>query len=609
MQYLSKSDYKVARDCITKLYYKKHNYLSLDNDDEYLQLLAEQGYQVGKLAQVLYPDGIEITGSIEECLNQTQILLQQDNIILFEATFLYNNQLTRVDILEKSGNSINIIEVKAKSIDTSKKKDINDIFLTKKGVVRSKWTPYLEDITFQYNLIQQLYKEWQIDCYIYLPDKSEKCLIDNLLEYLPITYTNNKYIVEYTGSREWLQNMQFLKRININIPVQILSNEVQDYTNIFLKTLNANNNTFERAQGALTSKCMKCNYRTEDINSGFIECWNPKFADINLQDSTVLDLSYFGNWKGNQEVIDSGYLELTNILDHETIFDGKHGLRRQIQVQHTLDNTEYIDYERLGQQFDQLVYPLHFIDFETYQSPIPLHKNTAPFHKIAFQWSCHTLDTPESKPVHREFLNTSKTYPNIKFVESLREYIGNTGTILIWSSYENTILRDIYNELPDGSDLKDWLYNNIRLDSDSDDVMTDIHKWCEKYYFHPLMKGRTSIKYVLAAIWTNNKWLHNIDWLQQYVKYDNNQNILSPYKTLDNNNSSSEQTGVHNGTEAMKAYINMLYRPNVNTQTQSELAYMLREYCKLDTLAMVIIFRYWYEQCKQKLRVCTARSN
>jgi CRISPR/Cas system-associated exonuclease Cas4 (RecB family) len=48
--YLSKSDFKVAQTCPTKLYYKKRGYPSVKDDDEYLALLAEGGSIVQKIA-------------------------------------------------------------------------------------------------------------------------------------------------------------------------------------------------------------------------------------------------------------------------------------------------------------------------------------------------------------------------------------------------------------------------------------------------------------------------------------------------------------------------------------------------------------------------------
>jgi hypothetical protein len=57
---LSKSDFKIARTCPTKLYYKKLRYPSTKDDDQYLELLAEGGFFVEKVAKLLFPEGQEV---------------------------------------------------------------------------------------------------------------------------------------------------------------------------------------------------------------------------------------------------------------------------------------------------------------------------------------------------------------------------------------------------------------------------------------------------------------------------------------------------------------------------------------------------------------------
>ncbi len=50
LMYLSKSDFKVASNCPSKLYFKKKRFPSLMNDNPYLQFLADGGYMVEKIA-------------------------------------------------------------------------------------------------------------------------------------------------------------------------------------------------------------------------------------------------------------------------------------------------------------------------------------------------------------------------------------------------------------------------------------------------------------------------------------------------------------------------------------------------------------------------------
>ena len=82
---LSKSDFKVARSCPTKLYYKKNGYPSANDGNEYMEYLAEGGYAVGKLATLHFPEGIRIQNELglESAIAQTKEELQfsQVNVI------------------------------------------------------------------------------------------------------------------------------------------------------------------------------------------------------------------------------------------------------------------------------------------------------------------------------------------------------------------------------------------------------------------------------------------------------------------------------------------------------------------------------------------------
>ena len=57
---LSKSDFELASSCPKKLVYKKASYLTKNDSNEYLEMLAQGGYIVSKYAQLTNPDGIEI---------------------------------------------------------------------------------------------------------------------------------------------------------------------------------------------------------------------------------------------------------------------------------------------------------------------------------------------------------------------------------------------------------------------------------------------------------------------------------------------------------------------------------------------------------------------
>ena len=133
MKVLSKSRYKLGLECPNKLFYtSKKEYANQKQEDPFLQALASGGFQVEELARLHYPEGklIEDRNSderydYEEKVRQTSKLLEQDNVVIFEGAFMFNNLFIRVDILEKRGNQINLIEVKAKSFrKNDPKKDV-----------------------------------------------------------------------------------------------------------------------------------------------------------------------------------------------------------------------------------------------------------------------------------------------------------------------------------------------------------------------------------------------------------------------------------------------------------------------------------------------------
>ena len=123
---LSKSDFKLARSCVTKLYYKERRYPQNSEDNPYLAMLAEGGYMVEQLAKVMFPDGIAVEydrADPEGSAAKTTELLQRDHVTLFEATLLKEGKLARVDILRKSGSRFELIEVKSVSFDSDASRD------------------------------------------------------------------------------------------------------------------------------------------------------------------------------------------------------------------------------------------------------------------------------------------------------------------------------------------------------------------------------------------------------------------------------------------------------------------------------------------------------
>jgi hypothetical protein len=195
-----------------------------------------------------------------------------------------------------------------------------------------------------------------------------------------------------------------------------------------------------------------------------------------------------------------------------------------IQIDNTKASSEWFS-ESFSSILDNLKYPLHFIDFETYTGAIPYHKNMRPYELIAFQWSCHTITSKGATPIHSEWIHTGEmlpddnVFPNFEFAKSLMNQIGNSGTPLMWATHENSVLRTILDQMEEyeykDEILKNWL-TEMTHDKDREGRWVDMNKLTSEHYFHPLMGGRTSIKKVLPAIWSTNTTLHSVSHFSEY---------------------------------------------------------------------------------------------
>ena len=114
--------------CPTKLYYssKPAEFDNKDAGNEFMKALAKGGLQAGEIAKLYYPGGIEINArNKDDQLEQTSAALKQQNVIIYEATIKVGYKFIRVDILEKKGDLIKIIEVKSASCIGSDESQFN----------------------------------------------------------------------------------------------------------------------------------------------------------------------------------------------------------------------------------------------------------------------------------------------------------------------------------------------------------------------------------------------------------------------------------------------------------------------------------------------------
>ena len=430
-----------------------------------------------------------------------------------------------------------------------------------------------------------------------MPDTTRTTFIDNLHSLFAlnqITEDDGGYPrarFTFTGDVEQLRMDHFLISVNVDREVADLLPEVTSAAEAYLKSLNP----LSKLPAPLSFSCKDCEYRVADdeIKNGFRECWgelaNPK--------PHILDLYFGGTVKEVKDLIAAGKTSMFDLSESAlSKKDGSMGSRAQrqlLQMRNTRSDTEWID-PALGSILASFEYPLEFIDFETSGLAVHYHAGMHPFENVAFQWSCHTIETPGAELKHTEWINVEEAFPNFAFAESLMNHLGRVGTVFMWATHENTILRHIVSQMEgryENQVLKDW------LEWMTTSRMVDMNQLTLNYYFHPLMKGRTSIKKVLDAIWQVNPALR--ERFPEYVKEEDGK-LLSPHKSLPPFKIDRREVFVNEGTGAITAYQAMLYGPqNMDKQIREQWRQLLLQYCNLDTLAMVMIYWHWNEILKR----------
>jgi predicted RecB family nuclease len=143
----------------------------------------------------------------------------------------------------------------------------------------------------------------------------------------------------------------------------------------------------------------------------------------------------------------------------------------------------------LSAALDQITYPLHFLDFETFNPALPAYPGTRPYQVVPFQWSLHVRDSAGGLH-HSWFLHDGDGDPRQALSTSLLDSIGPEGTIVVYSGYEQTIIKQLAEEFPQYEE---------RLLALSDRLF-DLLAVVRRHYYHPDFHGSYSLKAVLPAL-------------------------------------------------------------------------------------------------------------
>ena len=654
--YLTKSRFKIGMSCPTKLYFES-NSLQFDNNDdgnEFMKALAKGGIQVGEMAKLYYPGGIEIDAkSKEEQLKQTNSALTKENVIIYEAAIKVRHKFIRVDILVKRGNFIRIIEVKSKSCEGKEESQ----FLNKSNIIDSKERPYLEDIAFQYLVCLDYFKGYDVIPFLMMPNKNIACSVDGYYQKFVLVndgYRDRCKVVKGTSVDDL--GVQIMTAVKVKDTVEILINDdfYRQHPDFGGRSFIEVIDWFEDLllgyeNGALCYfsepyvKCKTCQFKSKNIDkSGFHQCLTKKknWSSTDFDRPKVWEIWNSPNLK-NFLLEDRWFMDE---IDSSEINVGKRGDRQILQIENTNNKLKdaSIDIEGLKSEIDNFDWPLNLIDFETTGPAIPLFKGYKPYQGLCFQFSHHVIYRDGRVEHKNEYLGMGQgKNPSFEFIVKLYNSLSeNEGSVFMFSFHENTYLNYmiqlLWKESPYDSAYTHKLVSFLQtLTSPNKDItpkweegkrkMIDMAVMVRAYYWHPDMKGSNSIKQVLPAIMNDSQFIKNkyskaiygktneVKSLNfdnhTWVKFDENGKVIDAYKTLETldellpiDMKKMERLFTNNivgdGGAAMTSWAFMQFA-EMSDAERNNIADALKRYCELDTMAMVMIMEAWLDMIKK----------
>ena len=225
--------------------------------------------------------------------------------------------------------------------------------------------------------------------------------------------------------------------------------------------------------------------------------------------------------------------------------------RQKVQVKAESNGQLKVNKKAITNFLNQLTYPLFFLDFETFSSPIPLIDGTFPYQQLPFQYSLHVIEKDLSKtPKHFSWIWNvdNEKDPREFLLRHLQSRLGKSGSILAYNAvFELMVLNKSAEAFPV---YKEWLEGIIKRFVDL------LMPFRQFHIYHPKQKGSCSLKSVLPALTGKD------------------------YSSLE----------IQDGGQASEAFMGIL-AGDVKGQQKEVILKHLEAYCGQDTMAMVEIVR------------------
>jgi hypothetical protein len=484
---LSKSTFMYGCQCPKRLWLHKNQPDLRDEQDDAQEAFFVQGTNVGIIARELFPGGVDASPATS--FEYHQSVIDTTRYISEGKTIIYEAAFQHNGVLA--------------AVDILEKRGSKWVVYEVKSSTSVK-DPHLRDASLQYYVLK--------GCGIVLSE-------------LYIVYINNQYIRNGSLEPNQLFSRESVLQRAINQQA-FIAEQIEELKKII---------------GGLQPPAMDIGKHCEDpYPCDFMgHCWK------HIPENSVFDLRGRGGFDHAMALYQKGILSMDNIPDNYQV-----GKAQEVQLE-THRNKQIIVNKTVIRDFlKELVYPLYFVDFESFNEAVPSHDGCWPYQQVPFQFSLHIVKGKEPKYFtkaeveHKCFLAEHGTDPRRPFLDALIQNLGRKGSVIVYNkAFENSRLDELQEAFPKQSKEIEAIQDRMV------DLMIPFRR---KDYYSPDMKGSYSIKEVLPA-------------LVPELSYAN--------------------LPINNGGTASQAFCRL--RDEQDPEKIEEIRQQLLDYCEMDTWAMV----------------------
>lgn len=571
---ISDHEFSLGRNCPVRIHHARAGLPREDQGGGMAAWMRAESGKVRALAGHLFPEAVH-HGATEPVGADLQTRQLIDAGTAVRRARLFSGSLRcEVDFIvpEPKTKTLRVYQTVARPVDLEQHR--RGLVLTdEKGKIDAKWRQPLELMEFRLEVIRSIWPQHRVWSFFIVPAKGRESGVEGLHGFFEETAEG--WVC--THANAGVEAERLLTTIGATKECGALAADVRRRTADLIGWL-------ERPQAPILGySCKKCPFKVEGRASGFEQCWG-RLAQVTPH---MFDLAYmYFVSEGKKPVADrlarEGRVSLWDIPTE--LIDGEHADRQFMQLEGMRTGQVILD-EELQDEMSRVTYPLHFLDIETTQPVLPPHggsgSGVGALH--IFQLSLHRRTHPGAALEHLDWLNTERRAPNRDFLAALRARVGDHGTVLVYSTHErrsfNTLLADLIDQGDDSDDLR-WLRRFL-----DGPRLVDMHAMTFRHVWYPGMAGKTSLKWLLPAVWKHATAVKRQEPYSQFPEE------MDPYAVLKSAGQVSE------GCAAMVAYLELQSSEGEKRETKIR---ELREYCGTDTMAMALCWSAWEHELAQR---------